>query len=49
MPISGSAVERFRCAPILLLKIDVTVRGQELLRDGRMPVIGHGVKRQLIL
>ena len=34
-------------APIVILKIDVTGSCNELLRDGRMPMIGRGEERRL--
>jgi hypothetical protein len=33
-------------SPTVLLKIDVTARSNELLRDGRMPIVGRVVERR---
>jgi hypothetical protein len=43
MPAQNRPVERR--APILCLKIDVTLRNNELFRDGLKPSVGRGVQR----
>ncbi len=43
IPLTSRVVDR--CPPILRLKIDVTTRSNELLRDGSMPIDGRDVER----
>ena len=44
MPLTGRAMERH--APSLALKIEVTASCQELLRDGRIPILGREEQRR---
>ena len=38
--------DKERCAPILLLKIDITACFNKLLRHGRMPFQGRDIQRR---
>ena len=42
-------VRTLQIAPRLVLKIEVTVRNNELFRDGRMPILGREEQRRVTM